>query len=264
MDPPKPNKPPKRLRVPRASLAVTLLRDPDFVGLRKTEHGHRAWSTFTCLLLLAREQENAGIFTEDLETVATMACVSADDLEHAQRVIEAVCRRNGTQPWLMWHGETLIIRNFTKWNQGHGGRRAGSGRRGKSRGNQVAFKSKSSGDQRSPLVRVPVSVSLDRDTEQGTPPLLFEGPGGVPASAQSRAEARWPDALSDEDRRRKLREWQMQGVAKPGASVKASTAQPQAQGSKVPERRIEDLTTKRAQALEQLGSLQHNGHQPPL
>lgn len=150
-------------KVPRASVGVTLLDDPDFLVLiSRGKEGQAAFGAFVALLLAAKAQRNEGTFKEPIEVVATMCRWPLRDLTAALDAIEAACKVNGHKPWIIRRRGRLVIRNFSRWhNSAWGGQRLGAGRQPESSlhqdDNQVDSKLDSTCGP-SVSVSVPVSV----------------------------------------------------------------------------------------------------------
>jgi len=124
----------KSTRVPRVSIAVTILDDPEFITLCQTPEGREAWACFTALIAAAKVQDNAGRFTESRAVIAYMIRWPIDATVQA---IDRLVAMPGE--WLVQGPDNnLTIRSFDRWNNEWGGRR----RRGakKSRPNQDGVK----------------------------------------------------------------------------------------------------------------------------
>jgi hypothetical protein len=119
-------------RVPRASLTVTLLDDPEFLALMQAgAEGQQAFAAFVSLVLTAKLQRNHGRFTQPIRIVATMTRWPVVDLERALKTLNRVVKSVRGKPWILHRRGELIIRSFDKWNgtdPGWGGAREGSGR----------------------------------------------------------------------------------------------------------------------------------------
>ncbi len=120
-------------RVPRASISVTALRDPDVITLRQSGlKGRAAWGDFIALILLAKDLGNGGRFEKPIEIVANLIHIRADSLRTSIKLITSTCRKCNSQPWIeLGDNDYLVIRNFAKWNplqENRGGARAGAGR----------------------------------------------------------------------------------------------------------------------------------------
>lgn len=111
------------VRQPRASIACSRNRDPQYLALASSIDGLAAVAVFDALLCAAKDQDNEGVFTCPYSVIA-MLCGVQESI-FIQSVIKLVSLN-----WLIEiKGESLIIRNFTKWNpRGSGGPRPGAGR----------------------------------------------------------------------------------------------------------------------------------------
>lgn len=139
----------KRTKVPRASIACTILDDPEYVDLMLTQTGREALALWTALLCLAKAQDNGGVFNQKDAVVAALVRWPA---EAFRRALVTLCentnwieRDDGTSAW--------TIRNYAKWNS-WGGNRGGAGRKSSCNQDGIKFQSK---------VHVPVT-----DTDTGT------------------------------------------------------------------------------------------------
>lgn len=171
-------------KVPRASVGVTLLDDPDFLELiSRGKKGQAAFGAFVALLLAAKVQHNEGTFVEPIKVVASMCRWPLRDLTVALDAIEAACKVNGNKPWIIRRRGRLVIRNFSRWhNSAWGGQRRGAGRQPESSlhqdDNQVDSKLDSTCG---PSVSVPVSVpgtartNIERKSEARTVPVGNNG-----------------------------------------------------------------------------------------
>lgn len=131
-------KTPKRLKVPRASLAVTMLDDPEFIALCQTPEGREAVALFCSLLMAAKTQENDGRFDGPEAVVAMLV---RWPLASFQSALDAL---SGKTDWLSVQGDgSFTIRSFKKWNS-WGGKRESSGA---PNGNQNASKIQSRNNQ---------------------------------------------------------------------------------------------------------------------
>ena len=143
-----------RTRVPRASLAVSLLQDAAYIALMRTSKGRAAFGTFVGLLLLAKNRESrrsaqrarseragdaqatrserAGDFEESPKVLAAELWMTSRTLLAEINLIERTCRENGNDPWIVAEDGIIRIRQFEKWNtpqEGWGGSRPGAGRK---------------------------------------------------------------------------------------------------------------------------------------
>ena len=119
-----------RTRVPRASLAVSMLRDSDYIGLFRTKDGRSAFAIFVALVMRAKDTGNNGRFSEPIAVIAEAIRTTPDSLLKSISLIHKTCRLNGNLPWLVTDGNDLIIRNYDTWNppERRGGVREGAGR----------------------------------------------------------------------------------------------------------------------------------------
>lgn len=148
-------------KVPRASVGVTLLDDPDYLVLiSRGKEGQAAFGAFVALLLAAKVRRNDGTFKEPIEVVAKMCRWPPRDLTAALDAIEAACKVNGNKPWVIRRRGRLVIRNFSRWhNSAWGGPRLGAGRQPGSSGDQNDNQVDSKLDSTcGPSVSVPESV----------------------------------------------------------------------------------------------------------
>jgi hypothetical protein len=134
----------KRTKVPRASLACTMLDDPDLIALLQDSSGIQAFAVFCLLLMAAKVQDNGGKFTQSHAVVATMARLPVETFS-----VGLATLRERTD-WIVADAKSITIRSYRKWNS-WGGSREGAGR--KPSVNQDAIKLQSKPD-------VPASVSV--------------------------------------------------------------------------------------------------------
>lgn len=265
-----PRKPTKRKRVPRLSLAVTMLRDPDVLALCR--HGIQGWAagwTFVQLCLAAHDADNGGRFVEPIDIIAEMIHLPPEAILGALQLIEKVCKANGNEPWIVMDGGKLFIRNLLAWNPGvsnWGGARKHAGRKGSgktkkySRRNQDEFKMNSS-------CAHSVSIPL---TGNGDSADVAEGP-----DAKALLRDAGATSMAEYVERLKRDKPAGQPALKLAGTPEPSTAQPsqakQPTGKRVastgtpvdPEilarvtgRPIEDVETKREQTVAALRALQ--------
>lgn len=139
----------KRTKVPRASLACTILDDPDYIGLMQTVDGRAAFALFCALLAAAKAQGNNGQFKHPPAVIAAMVRWPVGDFN------PALVTLNTETNWVLCDASLVIIRSFKKWNS-WGGERNQAGRKSAikmdSSAPQDARKDDSTG-------RVPVSVT---------------------------------------------------------------------------------------------------------
>ena len=182
-------------KVPRASVGVTMLDDPDFLVLiSRGNEGQAAFGAFVALLLAAKAQRNEGIFKEPIEVVATMCRWPLHDLTAALDAIEAACKVNGHKPWITRRRGRLVIRNFSRWHKAWGGKRLGAGRQPESSGHQDDNQVDSKLDSTcGPSVSVSESVpgtartNLERKSQARTVPV--DSNGAVPSRITGTARA---------------------------------------------------------------------------
>lgn len=139
----------KRTKVPRASIACTILDDPEYVALVLDKQGRNAFGLYIAMLCAAKSQANEGVFDQQ---PAIIAALIRWPLAAYKSALATLCNRTN---WILQStsGKGFTIRNYAKWNA-WGGNREGAGR-------------KSSGNQDAPLdesrVRVPASDSVSKD-----------------------------------------------------------------------------------------------------
>lgn len=138
------------LKVPRASLAVTLLSDPEWIELLQTPEGRDAALLFVSLILAAKEQNNAGRFTQGHAVLAMLVRWPQQEFKSA---LDYLLRSPGQ--WVVNNGGEIVVRGFTKWNSGWGGAREGAGRPTKTESTPD-----SSRNQVKPTPPLPVSVPV--------------------------------------------------------------------------------------------------------
>lgn len=112
-------------RIPRASIGVTVLRDPDYLELVSTPGGRVAWGLFVALVAAARDQ-GSGVLPSRPGTVARLVGWPPDTVAAALRRL-AVTGASRGGPWLEVGATTITIRSYNAWNA-HGGPRIGAGR----------------------------------------------------------------------------------------------------------------------------------------
>lgn len=133
----------KSTKVPRASIACTVLDDPDLITLLNESSGIQAWAVYTLLLTAAKVQGNGGVFNHSEVVIASMLRLNIEDYRKGVAVLAKVTG------WVELSPSGVKIRNYKKWNS-WGGARPGAGRKPKQ--NQDEIKSQ-------PKPDVPVSVS---------------------------------------------------------------------------------------------------------
>jgi len=116
----------KRTRVPRASLACTMLDDPDAIALLQDSRGREAFALWCALLVAAKSQGNGGDFAGADEVV--MAQLVRMPVKGYRAALTTLRDRTD---WLD-DSATVRIRSWAKWNagegSGRGGPRPGAGR----------------------------------------------------------------------------------------------------------------------------------------
>jgi hypothetical protein len=127
----------KRIKVPRASIAVTTLDDPDILALTETIEGVAAWGVFTLMLVAAKNQDNGGTFQTNARGIARLLRIDESIVSNAVSKLSNPVTE-GSKPWLLTSERGIAIRTFAKWNKGWGGPRNGAGK--KSSGNQDVIK----------------------------------------------------------------------------------------------------------------------------
>lgn len=112
-----------RVKVPRASVAITILTDNDYVHLMsKGRAGRAACWTFVGLVCAAKDLRNGGVFTEPLSVVAGKLHIPRRDLMDDLGLIIRTCEEMKSAPWIMVQGEVITIRNYAKWHSWGGAR----------------------------------------------------------------------------------------------------------------------------------------------
>lgn len=158
----------KRIKVPRASIACTILDDPDFIGLMQDDSGRQAFALFCAMLAAAKAQDNGGRFEQASVIVAVMVRWPLHEFNIALKDLAA------RTDWVTVT-TTITIRSFKKWNS-WGGKRDSSGA---PNGNQNACKIQSENNQDAPKIQsnmdMPVSVSVS-DLKATTLPTALDKP----------------------------------------------------------------------------------------
>lgn len=114
----------KRTKIPRASLAVSILDDDDYVEMMSSDNGCWAFSLFVALILEAKVQDNGGVF----KTANSVLC---KQIKWESRLFKCALDYllNSDSQWVVRNQpDGIMIRSFEKWNHGWGGSRGGSGR----------------------------------------------------------------------------------------------------------------------------------------
>lgn len=176
----------RRLRVPRASLAVTILDDEDYLVLADdSSRCASAFGVFTLLVIAAKKLRNRGRFV-NVSAASRAVCLDRRTVALAVESITTACRTNKHDPWLYMDGESLVIRTFGIWNaENRGGERPGAGRPPKSKRNQTDSKAKS---------KACAPVSVTGPDVGGEPPTTPRGT--LRAAANSRPRNPHFDALA--------------------------------------------------------------------
>lgn len=138
------------MKVPRLSLSVTLLEDPDYWGLIMLPGGHQAFACFVALCLHCKRVGNQGRIQDFKSVLSRMIGFSEQEISEALAKIKQACEANKNKPWAFeTRGGMIVIRNFSMWNNnGWGGARPGSGR--PELGNQDGNQDESSGASPTP------------------------------------------------------------------------------------------------------------------
>ncbi len=157
------------LAVPRASLSVTLLSDPEFIEACQTPEGRQAVLLFTCLIMAAKEQNNEGRFAQAPAVLAMMVRWPMADFKIA---LEYLLKMPGK--WVVRDSGAVVVRSFSRWNAGWGGAREGAGRppHDENKKIQEPIQDAIQGNSRPP---VPASVSVVKDigAKKPRPDQLF-------------------------------------------------------------------------------------------
>lgn len=111
------------IKVPRASLSVTILRDPDYVELALTPDGRQALLLFVMLILAAKDQNNGGRFKASRPVLAMLV---RWPLEAFNAALETLLK--SPSRWVFEDNGEIILRSFARWNPAWGGQRDGAGR----------------------------------------------------------------------------------------------------------------------------------------
>lgn len=141
----------ERTRVPRASIACTILDDPDLIALLIDSSGIQAYAVFTLLLVAAKVQDNGGVFRHPPSVVAMMLRMPLDAFTAG---VATLLERTD---WVARDATSITIRSWSKWNS-WGGSRPNAGR--KSSRNQARATLESSGNQDAIKSCASVSVSV--------------------------------------------------------------------------------------------------------
>lgn len=106
----------KRTKVPRASIACTILDDPEYMGLMQTSAGRDAFALFCALLAAAKAQDNKGSFKHPAPVVAAIIRWPVAEYKAA---LATLCADTN---WVSCGEHVVTIRSFKKWNS-WGGKR---------------------------------------------------------------------------------------------------------------------------------------------
>lgn len=113
-----------RTVVPRASFAVSVIDDVDYIRAMQTRAGRDAWALFVVLVTCAKSQRNDGVFPLDYNLISQLVRWPAADFKAALDHLITMPGR-----WVVKDANSLRIRSFRKWNSGWGGERKGAGRK---------------------------------------------------------------------------------------------------------------------------------------
>lgn len=130
------------LKQPRASIACSRNRDPDYLLLASEGfEGLAAVALFDALLCAAKDQDNDGRFNLPDRVIAAMVGI---EIKTYSKLIQRLIKIG----WLVADGEGVAVRSFAKWNprDERGGARSGAGRQRRS-GNQTEIKTNSNANQ---------------------------------------------------------------------------------------------------------------------
>lgn len=115
-------------RVPRASIAISVLRDPDFIRLVGAgRNGRDAALLYLSLIIAAKDQQNSGRF--DCPPTVLASLVRWPSYRDVLKAIETLTNETN---WIEFKDGKLTIRSYEKWNPSDGswgGSRDGSGRK---------------------------------------------------------------------------------------------------------------------------------------
>lgn len=138
----------KSTKQPRASIACSRNRDPEYLKLARTVEGLATVAFFDALLCAAKDQGNGGVFRSwDDELLSNFTGTPPQlvpnflaTLLQLKWLVDGKGARTGC----------LLIRNYAKWNESEkrGGKRVRAGR--KSKRNQNEIKPESKGNQNEP------------------------------------------------------------------------------------------------------------------
>ena len=158
----------KPKKVPRASIACTILDDEDYIGLMATKGGAAAFGVFCALICAAKVQKNKGVFKLSNLIISRMIQVTERQLLSSCKLITHICEQNSNDPWITGYlSGALHLRNFLAWNS-WGGSRDGAGR-------PSGIREESSGIQDGQL-----DSTSDSDSDSSSYPYPQKGGGEPP------------------------------------------------------------------------------------
>ena len=107
--------------VPRASIGIQLLDDPEYLHLTEHEDGGWGGFLFVCLIAAAKKMRNKGVFKPGKsDAVKLVARAIKWDVENVSKGLNAItesCDQAGVKPWVFVDSEgSLVIRSYEKWN----------------------------------------------------------------------------------------------------------------------------------------------------
>lgn len=162
-------------KVPRASLAVSLLRDPDYIELAMTPDGRQALALFVALILAAKDAGHDGTFKQSRPVLAMLVRWPLDAFNAS---LDLLLKSQGR--WVVEEHGSVKVRSFRRWNPAWGGQRDGAGRPSQ---DSSANQDDSSRIQDVPKVVAPLSLSLSsKDT------TLAAGAADVPKPSKPKAK----------------------------------------------------------------------------
>lgn len=165
----------KRTKVPRASLACTILDDTEYVALMLTKHGREAFALYTTLLCAAKSQANEGVFDQQPAVIAALIRWPLAAYQNALATLQHYTNWTGLDPTT----KGLAIRSYAKWNA-WGGNRDGAGRKPSANQDGIKLQSK-------PATPASASVSGTKTTTT----LSDKSDGEREPNANSKAEVRF-------------------------------------------------------------------------
>lgn len=138
------------LKQPRASIACSRNRDPDYLLLASEGlEGLAAVALFDALLCAAKDQDNAGVFQIPPAVVAALVGI---EFKTYSKLIQKLIKLG----WVEESADSITVRSYTKWNppDHRGGPRQNAGRPSRI-GNQNEIKTNSN----QPVIELPPSPS---------------------------------------------------------------------------------------------------------